>query len=205
MRVLGLSLMLSAVLFVLLWTGVGLVLTQTSLFQIGWLEAAIDILGGLATAVLTFLLFPAVASTTAGFFLDSVAEAVESRHYPAQGPARRQSMAEIMLTSVRFLGILIALNLVVLVFLPFAPIFPFVFYGVNGYLLGREYFELVALRRIEPGQAKTLRRGNRIAVLAAGVIIAFLFTLPIVNLAAPIIGTAAMVHVFERLRHPSDF
>lgn len=196
-RVLALSLVLSAVLFVALWVGIGFLLTQTSLFQIGWLDAAVDILGGLATALLTFLLFPAVASTTAGFFLDSIAEAVEARHYPGLGPARRQTLAEVVLTSAKFLSVLVVLNLAMLVFLPFAPIFPFVVYGVNGYLLGREYFELVAARRVEPGLVRTFRRAHRLVVLAAGIIIAGLFTLPVVNLAAPVIGTAAMVHIFH--------
>lgn len=198
-RVLALCLILSAALFVALWVGIGYLLTETSLFEIGWLDTAIDILGGLATALLTFLLFPAVASATAGFFLDSVAEAVEARHYPGLGPVRRQSVGEVLLSSAKFLGVLVILNLAMLVFLPFAPIFPFVVYGVNGYLLGREYFELVAARRIEPDQVRALRRTHRLTVLAAGVIIAGLFTLPVVNLAAPVIGTAAMVHVFHGL------
>lgn len=198
-RVLALSLTLSAALFVALWVGIGFLLTETSLFEIGWLDTALDILGGLATALLTFLLFPAVASATAGFFLDSVADAVEARHYPGLGPVRRQTLAEVLLTSAKFLSILVVLNLVMLVFLPFAPIFPFVVYGVNGYLLGREYFELVAARRIEPGQVRAMRRTHRLTVLAAGVIMAGLFTLPVVNLAAPVIGTAAMVHIFHGL------
>lgn len=198
-RVLAISLALSAALFVALWIGIGFLLTQTSLFEIGWLDTAIDLLGGLATALLTFLLFPAVASATAGFFLDGVAEAVEARHYPGVGPARRQALAEVLLTSAKFLCVLVVLNLAMLVFLPFAPIFPFVVYGVNGYLLGREYFELVAARRMEPSRVGALRHAHRLTVLAAGVVVAGLFTLPVANLAAPVIGTAAMVHIFHGL------
>ena len=34
----------------------------------------------------------------------------------------------------------------------------------------------------------------------AGVLIAFLFTIPLVNLITPIVATAFMVHVFELIR-----
>jgi uncharacterized protein involved in cysteine biosynthesis len=95
---------------------------------------------------------------------------------------------------------MVALNLVILVFLPFAPIFPFVFYGVNGYLLGREYFELVAMRRAPSAEASALRRRHRLQAFATGLVIAALLTVPFINLLAPLLGTAAMVHVFEGLR-----
>ena len=75
-----------------------------------------------------------------------------------------------------------------------------VFYLLNGYLLGREYYELVSLRRLAPDRAKALRRGLRSRVFLAGVVIAFLLTLPLVNLITPIIATGFMLHVFERGR-----
>jgi len=76
-----------------------------------------------------------------------------------------------------------------------------IFYGLNGYLLGREYFELVGQRRLSLKDTKALRRRNRLRVLLAGAVIAFLLTLPILNLFTPIVATAFMLHVFERLRN----
>jgi uncharacterized protein involved in cysteine biosynthesis len=93
------------------------------------------------------------------------------------------------------------LNLILLLFLLIPPVFPFVFYGVNGYLLGREYFELVAARRLDPAEARSLRRRHGRTLFIAGVLIAFLLTIPFVNLVAPLVGTAAMVHLFETIRH----
>ena len=63
-----------------------------------------------------------------------------------------------------------------------------------------EYFEAAALRRLEPEHARALRRRHRFRVWLAGVAIAWLMTLPLANLAAPAIGTAFMLHRFERLR-----
>jgi uncharacterized protein involved in cysteine biosynthesis len=73
------------------------------------------------------------------------------------------------------------------------------FYALNGYLLGREYFELVALRHLPAPAAAQLRRRHRVKLFWGGVTIAFLSSLPVVNLLVPVIATAFMVHVFEQL------
>lgn len=199
-HILLLSLAVSAAVFVALWIGVGVLLANTTLFQTGWLDSAIDVLGGLATVVITWLLFPAVVSATIGLFLENVAEEVERKHYPHLPAVRHQGMGEVIAITLKFLTIIVVLNILMLVFLLFPPVFPFVFYGINGYLLGREYFELVGMRRLEPGSVTNMRRQHRLTVFVTGLVIAFLLTVPFVNLLAPIVGTAAMVHVFERLR-----
>jgi CysZ protein len=199
-RVLWISLGLSLLTFLLLWSGVGYLLTHTVFFKIGWLDTAIDVLGGFATLFLSWLLFPAVVSITIGFFLEAVAAAVERRHYPDLPPVRSQPLEEVLASSVKLFGVMLLLNLIMLPFLLIPPLFPFVFYGVNGYLLGREYFELVAFRRLDPVRARLLRRRHGRTLFTAGVLIAFLLTIPIINLLTPLIGTSAMVHVFERIR-----
>jgi uncharacterized protein involved in cysteine biosynthesis len=75
-----------------------------------------------------------------------------------------------------------------------------VFYVLNGYLLGREYYETVALRRLDARLAGELRRRNRWRVFLAGVVITLMLTVPLLNLIAPVIATAFMVHIFEIIR-----
>lgn len=203
-RVLWISLGLSVLTFVLLWTGVGYLLTHTTVYSIGWLETAIDVLGGFATLALSWLLFPVFVSTTTGFFLEGVAEAVERRHYPDLPPARSQPLREVLSSTSAFFGVTVLLNVIMLPFLLMPPLFPFVFYSVNGYLLGREYFDMVAVRRIDSLQARSLGRRHWRTLFTAGVLIAFLLTIPIVNLLAPLIGTSMMVHVFEKIRRSRE-
>ena len=199
-RVIWISIAIAVLIFIGLWALVGYILVGTTFFQLAWLEAAVDLLGGLATIVVTWLLFPAVLSACIGLFLERVADAVERRHYPMLPPVRDIPVREIVVNTARFLAIMIACNLVILVFLPFPVFFPFVFYAVNGYLLGREYFELVALRRADTAEVGALRDVYRGRLFVAGVVIAVLLTVPLVNLLAPIVGTAAMVHLFVAWR-----
>jgi uncharacterized protein involved in cysteine biosynthesis len=74
------------------------------------------------------------------------------------------------------------------------------FLGLNGYLFGREYFEVVALRRLDVVGARRMRQRFGARVFIGGVVIAALFALPLVNLVAPVIATAFMVHIFQELR-----
>jgi len=173
----------------------------------GWFGDAFDWFAGIAFTgallLVTFLMFPAVVTIVVGLFLDRVAEAVEARHYPDAGVARRQPLVEVLGTTTRFAAITILLNLLFLpvyLILSFLPPFNLVlYYLLNGYLVGREYFELAAFRRLPPVQAVRLRRRFRARVLLAGVILVFFMTIPVVNLIAPVIGAAFMVHVTRDL------
>ncbi len=199
-QVLIISIGLALAVFITLWSAVAYTLTNTAFFQMGWLETAVDVLGGLATGVLTWFLFPGVVSAVVSLFLERVADCVEDRHYPDLAKTDGQPFSDSLMSSLRFLVIFVILNLLMLPFLFFPPVFPFVFYGVNGYLLSREYFELVALRRLDPEPAKALRKANQGQLFVAGVVIAFLLTIPVINLITPVVATATIIHLFEGWR-----
>ncbi len=199
-KVVWFSIAAACLVFAVLWLAIGAMLGSTTVFAYPWLEWAVDLLGGVATLVFTWFLFPAVISAVIGVFLEDIADAVEARHYPALPPAAGLPVAKAAMTAAVYLGVMVALNLVLLIFLLLPPLFPFVFYAVNGYLLGREYFELVALRRVGLEEARRLRKAHRGKLFIAGVATALLLTMPVVNLLAPVVVTAAMVHLFETWR-----
>ncbi len=188
----------AAVLFAALWVGLWLLLTRTHLFAIGWLDTAIAALGELAAVALAVILYPAVAASFTSLFLDQVVDAVEARHYPGLPPPRRLGLGEQAMTAVRLLALALVLNLLVLPLYLLPAINLLVFYGLNGYILGREYFELVAARRLDSADARREWRVHRWASTAMGAVIAFLSTLPLINLAAPLVGVAAMTHQLAR-------
>lgn len=146
-----------------------------------------------------FLMVP-VASAFTGLFLEDVADAVEDRHYPQLPPATPLSLAEGMRQSVNFLGVVLVVNLGALFLYPFAgPAIPVVFWAVNGFLLGREYFSLVALRRLPPHEVKAMRRRNRWTLWAAGTLMAAPLSVPILNLVIPVLGVATFTHIYHQL------
>ena len=158
--------------------------------------------GGLLALTAGVFLFPSVAVAIQGIFLESVAGSVERRHYPELGPARSLPWRQALAGSLGLAGAMLGLNLLLLPFYWLAPP-PFNFavsWSLNGYLIGREYFETVALRRLEPAEARALRRAHRGLVWRAGIAVAALLSVPLLHLAAPALGTAFMLHRFERLR-----
>jgi CysZ protein len=200
-RVLALSVLLAAAVLAALSVGLAFLLHHTSFFAIWYLDRAVELLGGLAILGLTWLLFPAVATLVLGFFLDGALAAVEARRYPGLRPANRQSFYDGLRGGLRLALLGIALNLLALpAYLLLPGLNLVIFYVLNGWLLGREYFELVALRRLDAGEVRRLWRGHRLRLVAGGAAIAFLLTLPLVNLAAPLIAALFMLHLVERLQ-----
>ncbi|MEM9432589.1 MAG: EI24 domain-containing protein [Pseudomonadota bacterium] len=146
-----------------------------------------------------FLMVP-VASAFTGFFLDDVVDAVEAVHYPQAPTVARTGLADSLKESLRFLGLLIAVNLVAfLLYLIFAPFAPLIFWGLNGLLLGREYTQLVAQRRLGSAGAHAFRKRHWPQIWAAGTLMAVPLTVPILNLFVPILGVATFTHMFHRL------
>ena len=154
---------------------------------------------GLMLLLSIFLMIP-VASAITSMFLEDVADAVEAQYYPHLPPAPRVGFMEGARDTVSFLGVLIFVNLVALLFLPFYWFAaPFVFYMINGYLLGREYFTIAALRREGRAGAKALRRRHALEIWFAGVLMAIPLTIPLMNLVVPILGAATFTHLYHRI------
>jgi uncharacterized protein involved in cysteine biosynthesis len=102
--------------------------------------------------------------------------------------------------SLRFLGIFVGANLLaLLLYIPFAPFAPFIFYGLNGYLLGREYFQLVASRRLSRTDVQRMWRGHRRSIWALGTLLALPLSVPFLGLLIPLVGVAAFTHLFHEL------
>ena len=174
-----------------------------SLFGITLFDAAFEIVGIMFAALLALFLFASVVPSVAALFLESVAAAVEARHYPNLGPARRQPITETLYFAIKFFAVMAGLNLLAVPLYLVLGLNVIVFYLLNGYLFGREYFEMVALRRCDGAAMAVLRRAHRGRLFFAGVILTLLFSIPLLNLLMPIVATGFMVHLLHGFLQPS--
>ena len=155
-------------------------------------------LGG-ALILAVFLMFP-VAMVIIGIFLEEIADAVEKRFYPHLPPVPRLPITAIMGEAMRFLMIMIVANLLALIiYFASTLLAPVIFWVVNGYLLGREYFQLVAMRRLGLREADKLRKKHRWEIWFAGILMAIPLSVPVLNLLIPLLGVATFTHQFHRL------
>jgi CysZ protein len=168
--------------------------------EITWVDNALNWAGVPVMLLLSSILMVPVASAFISMFLETIAAAVERKHYPNLPPARSIGIIEGLVDAVKFLGLLIVVNLLALVlYLVFTPLAPILFWVVNGVVLGREYAQLVALRRSDAAGAAAFRKRHRPTIFAAGVLMAVPLTIPVVNLLVPILGAATFTHLYHRL------
>ena len=215
----------------ILWRSIGLALVLITVLAVGlqrllswfavngevWLEALlgpgfhtlinvlawiVSIAAGLGVVLGGIFLMPAITSLVASVFVDEVADHVELEHYPAERPGTALPVGLAMIEGVKTALLTLLVYLIALPFVFIAGAGFIVFFIATAWLLGREYFELAAMRFRPRAEAKAMRKANAAAVFTAGLFIAAFVSIPIVNLATPLFGMAFMVHMHKRLRGP---
>jgi uncharacterized protein involved in cysteine biosynthesis len=162
------------------------------------LSGILSIAAGLGVIVGSVLLMPAVTALVGSFFVDEIALEVERTHYPADPVGRPPPAMQSLIEGIKTALLAILVYLVAVPFLLIAGFGVVIFFLATAYLLGREYFELAAMRFHSVAEAKRLRKLNQGTVFVAGLLIAAFVAVPIVNLATPLFAMALMVHVFRR-------
>lgn len=171
-----------------------------TLASLPWVGTAANVLGIPVMLALSVFLMVPVASAFTGLFLERIMNAVEAVHYPNAPTPRSVPLGETLRDTFAFLGLLIGANLLAVVlyviFLPFAPL---IFWGLNGFLLGREYAQMVAMRHLPRPLANGYRKRYTGQVTAMGLAMAVPLSVPVLNLMIPLIGAASFTHQFHRL------
>ena len=172
-------------------------------FSITGLDWLVDTLGSLAAVIILVLLLPSFFGLIASFKLDTICSEVEKRHYQDLPPASYKSLIGPLLIGLRFTIILVILNIAVIPLSLIPPVYLISGWFLNGYLLGREFFELVAIMNLNPNQIRILRKKQKLTVFFIGLVLALISMVPILNLLLPLYATALMTHVFHYLQKKS--
>jgi len=169
---------------------------HTPLNVLAWV---VSIAAGVGVVLGGIFLMPAITSLVASFFVDDVADLVEREHYPAERPGIALPMGLAISEGVRTALLTILVYLIALPFVIAAGAGFLIFFIATAWLLGKQYFELAAMRFRPPVEARLMRKDNAATIFAAGLIIAAFVSIPIVNLATPLFGMAFMVHMHKLL------
>jgi CysZ protein len=188
----------TVMLFLLLIVGVEWIFSHFVSWP-DWIEKTIEWLGGLVLVAGSIFLIPPVTSLMAGLYLDDIAGEVERVYYPQDLPGHELPTLAALGVGLKFFVVVLVVNIAALFLLLIPGVNLIAFYLGNGYLLGREYFEIVAMRHLPPDEARRLRKANMAYVTVCGLIIAGLASVPILNLLTPLFATAFMVHIYKSL------
>ena len=198
-RVLLRSVGLAIGLLIALGVGAHYALTYFVALDLRWAEITIDILAAFGIFIGAIFLVPPVTSLVAGLFLDDVAAQVERSDFPLEPEGQALQIGRSLWLTVKFFGVMLAVNLVALLLLLVPGVNLVVFYVANGYLLGREYFQLAAMRYRSEDEVALLRRHHAGAIFLGGLVIAAVVSVPILNLITPVFATIFMVRLHKRL------
>ena len=192
------SFVLFGLLLSLTWYG----FTLIKFFDIDWLETLLDSISWAGIVIVSWALFPGTVIIVMGFFIEDIVRGVEKLHYPSLDDNFIKPQGSSVWSGCKFGLLTLMINLaalpIILIFLFLPPINIFVLAALNGYLLGREYFDLVACRRLRKDRVKNLWKCNRIQLIFSGVVITILYSIPVINFLMPALGVAYMVQTFYR-------
>lgn len=192
-KILALSLLICASLFTLSATNIYLGITSLGLAETWWFGWLFEWLGVGAAFVLGYFLLPLTFPLVTLLFAGKIIHHLEHVHYPGRCAGFSPPFHQELLSSLRFVLVALLINVVAF---PFYWI-PGIYYIVNGYLLGREYFEMIGLRYMTAQETNRLCKTMFWRIWLAGMIIALLFTVPFLNLLAPILAIIFIAHVWH--------
>jgi CysZ protein len=158
---------------------------------LGFLFGAVRFLLGAGSIALGVALSPAASMFVGGLLFDVAAQRVEKAI--GAPPVRKVSLLDGFFTGLRMAIPSLLLNLLVSPLYVIPGINAAVFYALNGYLMGRDYAMIAALRRMPFKDALKLRRSARTSVFLVGVACALI---PFIG---PLIGASGMTRLVHAL------
>jgi len=198
------TLALTLALLGLVWIALHKLIVAGIALPYPWAATALSLIGGVGLFIgLAFLVAP-VSFMVAGFFFDELAEAVERGLAPDEVPGRALPLLDAAWLSVKFSAVALGVNLVALLLLLVPGVNAAAFFGANAYLFGRGYFELAATRYLSLGEVRRLREKNALRLFGAGLVMAVILAVPVINLLTPLFGTAFMVRIARNIMRSSQ-
>lgn len=163
------------------------------------------ILGFLGSFMLAWIFFPGIMPIIVNFFDNKIATLIEKQYYPDAKPPNNFPWMSEFVHDLKFSLSAILFNILALPFYLIPVVNVIIFYWLNGYLLGKEFFVMVARRYMPVAEAEKLRRAKSQKVLIGGVLLTLAATIPIINFVAPFWGIALMTHLFHQdYRQPRE-
>ena len=180
-----------------------ILLEKFGLFGFGFLDTFLPWIGGALTVLIGFVFFPSTIMVIGGLFSDEIIAIIEEKHYPKNIGSNRVPLLVSIRTGLTLIIIATIINICLLPFYALGMLLPglsfVIFYLGNGYLIGRELFENVAQRHLAVNEARKLRKRCFLKILLGGGLITFVATIPLINLATPLLGAGFMVHLYHKV------
>lgn len=179
-------------------------LNQTQFFETQWAEWLADLAGSVGAVVVGFIITPAIMPLISSFFEAPILKALEAEAASTEKATPTGTIVGGIAEDLRFMVLTILLNVLCLplYFVPGVNIA--VYYLLNGYLLGREFFTSVEANYSNKKFARKAFKAHKIKYFGNGVALAFIATLPIANWFLPVFALTLMFHTRQQNQLPES-
>ena len=158
-----------------------------------WFRGFAQFLGGSLIIIISYFFFAGIHGAFVGIFIDDILDAVHQKHYPQAPWQKPPTMTKSLLFSGRILLLTFALNLLASPLLILGwfilPLGLSLQIILNGYLLGKEYGQLVEFRIPKDQPASPVPK-----YFVNGMIASCIWVIPVLNLLAPILLAGSVLH-----------
>lgn len=150
-----------------------------------------------AMLMLLLFLWAPVTAAICGLFSDRIAREIEAVHYPTR-PGKDLPLAASLRETLQLVAMLLAVSIFMLVATPALGLLaPLIGMALNGWLLGREFFQMIALRYLPRTQAIALRKSHSVTLTLTGIAVTAMLFVPLMNIAMPVFATAVFTHLVQ--------
>ena len=152
-------------------------------------------------STLFILLYPPLSTIVSGFYLDPVSHKVNL----ILGNKYEENSSHIsgVIAGIRILGLssIFFILILLLKWLLISNIYLVIFiqFLASGYIIGKEFYEIVALRIFSYEKVSLFRKKNFLVLNVMGIFCSLLFLIPLINLIAPILSTILMTTTVNKL------
>ena len=152
-------------------------------------------------STLFILLYPPLSTIVSGFYLDPVSHKVNL----ILGNKYEENSSHIsgVIAGIRILGLssIFFILILLLKWLLISNIYLVIFiqFLASGYIIGKEFYEIVALRIFSYEKISLFRKKNFLVLNIMGILCSLLFLIPLINLIAPILSTILMTTTVNKL------
>lgn len=166
----------------------------------GWIGflALISFIFGISHLI--YILLCPFITFIGSFFADDIIEIIERKDFSIHTLGKAMTMSESILFGLRFFFLAIFGNIIALMLYFIPPIHLLGFYVVNGYIFGRTYFMINALRFSNYSVAHALFQDNWALIFCAGIIIAIISAVPLFGVITPVFAPSFMCYIYKNIK-----
>ena len=174
---------------------------SVQIFELNFLNKLISWAVGIILFITASAVLGPLMAVIGSIYSEEIAHHVEKKHYPNRVGHRSVGVAESIKTGGRLLFKSLVVNILLTPIYIVGGFFPIIsviiFFGVNGYLLSNELFEIVASRHLGRGDRVLFWKANRGGGIFIGVMMICLSTVPLLNLISAMLGVIITTHFFQ--------